>query len=184
MRTPSLGDPFERLLRGSVEADFDAMRRECRKTIGVSLCHEGPVGKDGDEKAVADGMFVDVEKICPGHRFSAGEAEFECAGLGQLVHNAEDFRRGEFLANELRAIETVRIAHDASQVAAAGDFPLAGDGKPLRQVVKFICSDHGRRQPLQSRESRAGLPAGFRNLGSIVPRSRHILRRIPMQSRG
>jgi hypothetical protein len=96
-----------------VQADFDAMRRECGKTIGVSLCHKCTVGKDCHKKPAADSMFVHVEKICPGHRFPAGETEFECAGLGQLVHDAEDFRGGEFLANELWTIEAVSITHDA-----------------------------------------------------------------------
>ena len=114
-------------------------------------------------------MLVDVKEVGTDHWFTAGQAQFECAGVGHLVHDTENVMGGELLADEVGMIETICVTHHAVEVAAAGDFPLAEDGKPLGEMMEFIPSDHRQRQPLQWHESKVGLPGGSQNPDAVAP---------------
>ena len=125
-----------------MQADFDAVWRQS----GESVCHgvgdQCPVGEECNKKPLRDGMVVEVEEIRSCQRFASGEAEFQTAGVSQLVHDVQDLIGRQLFTNLVRAVEAVRVAHHATQVAATGDLPLAGEGKAVGQVPEAISSDH------------------------------------------
>ena len=87
-------------------------------------------------------MFIQSEKVWTGERFASGEAEFQGAGLGQIIHDAKDLSGGEFLTDRIGTIEAIRVAHHTVQIATAGDLPLAGVGEALGKVRELILGNH------------------------------------------
>lgn len=58
-------------------------------------------------------MFIQLEKIGAGEWLASSEAELLGPGLGQLIHDAQDFNGAELLAYGSGAIEAIGVAHDA-----------------------------------------------------------------------
>src|SRR5712691_304953 len=95
------------------------------------------IGKDRDQEAFLLGIGVDVQKIPPSQRLATRETDLHTAGLMDLIRDPKDLWRAQFLPKPVRCIEAVRVAHDAAQVAATGQLPLAAQresppGEPLR----------------------------------------------------
>ena len=142
IRAWSLGDQFEGVAGDAVQADFDAMGRQRGKAIGVGFRDQGPVRKDGHEKSAMDGMFIEMKKVRTSERFASREAEFQRSGLGQFIHDAQDFIGRELSMDRLGMIEAIRVTHDTVQVTTARNLPLAGEGKAIGKGGQLILSSH------------------------------------------
>jgi hypothetical protein len=127
----SPGDRLERPLGEPVQADLDPMRGQRRQPIGHGFVDQRRVGEEGDEEAPGFGVLVDVEEIRPREGLTAGQDQVEAPRGRELVHDAQDLVRRELGPDHVGTVEAVRVAHHASQIAAARDLPLAGQRNPV-----------------------------------------------------
>src|SRR5206468_8811591 len=80
-----------------------------------------------------------------------------------LIHDPADLGKAELLLDQLGGVETVRVAHDATEVAAASDLPLAAQWesvtrKPLRKsLAEILTRDVGNPAHRRSRDSLAAV---------------------------
>src|SRR6185437_9711586 len=142
IRTLVLGDPLECSGRRAMQTDFDPVRRQSCKSIGFDFFNQRPVREDSDEKAAPNGLFINHKKIGPAHRFTAGQAQFQCAGSAHVVHDSKNLGGGELLTNELRSIAAIRVTHDTVKIATTGDLPLAGEWEAVGEGAKLTQWDH------------------------------------------
>src|SRR5436189_351918 len=157
----ALGDPLKGLLNQAMEADLDHRRRILHPKIGDLLREERPVGEHRDQEAFLLGTSVNIQEIPARQRLAAGEAELQAAGLVNLIHDTNDFRKAQLLLDHLWEIETIRVTHDAPEVTAAGDLPLTAQresaiSKPLREsLAELLTRDIGEGAHNRSRGSLA-----------------------------
>src|SRR5512140_1859850 len=112
--------------------DIDGERWHPLESFNRCLGEERAVGVKLEQKALADGGFIDLEKLRVHENIATRQIEPCDAQLLHLIEQAMDFTEGQLARKEFPAVIRICVAMAAMEVAAIGQFELRLDHALLR----------------------------------------------------